>query len=150
MYSFIKVSEYLEYLILVQSYYYFIKVIVWLYWFCNEKYWYVIFWRRLVFYQQPCLLFTEWKLPGAPTKVGFTALPWNFVHILYVTVPKTCVWISLFLFLFSFLKIYRFRKNMIFLTFFVGIAKENMCTKFQRKLIKLCWIGTFRNFDLFI
>ena len=39
--------------------------------------------------------------------------------------------------LFYFLKICRFRKDMILLTFFVGIAKENTCAKFQRKSINL-------------
>ena len=40
------------------------------------------------------------KLPGALTKAGFTILPWNFSHIAFVAIHKTCVW-DFFCFVFA-------------------------------------------------
>ena len=100
---------------------------VWLHRFYTEKNWRVIFNKDLSFAKNHVFFFL--KKQGAPTKVGFTIFLWNFAHVLYVG------FFFFFLHLLCFLKIYRFRKDIIFLTFFVGIAQENTYSKFQRKTI---------------
>ena len=115
-------------------------IIVWLYWFCTKKYWWVIFGKNVLFSRSH-------ELSGA-----FTTFPWNFARVLDLAIRKSlCMFFLFILHLWRkigksrFLKAFR---NEVFSRFslnsgkiqfssyfFAGIFKKNICAKFQRKTI---------------
>ena len=87
MYSYIKIFKYLENLISVKALLLFdytgpaLK---------NTDKWFLA--KSYSLQKKQCLLFKKRRYSGAPTKVGFTIFPWDFVHLFYVAMPKNlCV-----------------------------------------------------------
>ena len=97
---------------------------VWLHRFYTEKNWRVIF-------NKTCSLPKIMSFFLKKTR----SFNWSRVYYFSLKFCTCAVRRIFFLLLLCFLKIYQFRKDIIFLTFFVGIAQENTYSKFQRKTI---------------